>query len=195
MSRRTHHRFEDADAADTGTSCGSTGRDGAGEFECVPWGGWGVAVVGIDADEPAAVEVDGFVFGGVVDGDEGVDGGWRDRGVGCAPGGDVVVAVDLTERQSAVGPSGQQFGCGVRPQRPGARDDGAVQEDAGAVYRVGTGSGESVDPAGGLGGGARAAEDGGPELCGDAGVGDEEGLVCGLDCGGDCRGAVCATSD
>ena len=54
-------------------SRGSTGCDGAGELECVPSGCRRVAVVGIDANEPATVEVDGFVFGGLVDGDEGID--------------------------------------------------------------------------------------------------------------------------
>ena len=111
-------------------------------------------------------------------------------GVVPAPCGDAVVAVDLTERHVAVGPSGQQFGGGVRPQRPGCRDDCSVQENAGAKHRIGACSRKFVDPAGGLGGGGRTAQDGGPEFRRDPGVGDEEGLTCGFDRGGDGRGTV-----
>ncbi len=111
-------------------------------------------------------------------------------GVVSAPCGDAVVAVDLTERHVAVYPSGQQFGGGVRPQRPGIRGGCSVQESAGAEHRIGACSRELVDPAGGLGGGGWTAEDGGPEFCRDAGVGDEEGLTCGFDRGGDGRSTV-----
>jgi hypothetical protein len=156
----------------------------------VPWGCRRFAVVGIDADEPTAFEVDGFVFGGVVDGDEGVDAGSGNGGVVSAPFGDGVVAVDLAERHSAVGPSWEQFGGGVRPQRPGSRHDCSVQENAGAKYRVDACFRKFVDPAGGLGGGGRTAQDGGPELRRDPGVRDEEGLTCGIDCRGDGGGTV-----
>ena len=65
-----------------------------------------------------------------------------------------------------------------------------MQQDAGAEHRIGARFRKVVDPAGGLGGGGRTAEDGGPEFCRDAGVGDEEGLICGFDRGGDGRGTV-----
>ena len=66
-----------------------------------------------------------------------------------------------------------------------------MQEDAGAEHRIGVCFRKVVDPAGGLGGGGRTAENAGPEFCRNAGVGDEEGLIGGgFDRGGDGRGTV-----
>ena len=85
-------------------------------------------------------------------------------GVVSAPCGDAVVAVDLAERHAVVCPTGQQFGGGVRPQRPGIRDGCPVQESAGAEHCIGACFREFVDPAGGLGGGGWTAEDWWPRI-------------------------------
>ena len=169
---------------------GLTGGDGACEFKGVPCCRC-VAVVGVDADEPAAVEVYGFVFGDEVGSDEGFDAGSGNGGVVFAPCGDAAVAVDLAERHTAVRPPGQQFGGGVRPQRPGVRGRCSVQHRAGAEQRIGACFRKDVDPAGGLGGGGWTAENGGPEFCRDAGVGYEERFRGGcFDRGGDSGGTV-----
>ena len=60
-------------------------------------------MVRIDADQAAAGQMDEFVFGLGINGDEGLDAGPGTRVRPAPPYGHAVVSVDLAERQMAVG--------------------------------------------------------------------------------------------